>query len=276
MCNFDAQLNARPLRPPCRVHPYGMLTAAALAGVLLSSYASATVLRFDETRNSAAGNPVVATFGGADLQTDYGDRVSAGSMPVPGGTFTYGNSGEGFTPNVTLDAFAANANQINSRVSLWGNGYGDLVNVLFGDQNTGSFTVQLTADAGFEVRLFHFDLAGFGNRDFTINEVRVTDGTGALFSQLDVLVEGDLTGPRHTAFDFASPLAAQVLNIVIDYSNLAGNAQDNIGIDNIRFGQDPAGVDPPPPPPDSVPEPGTALLAAMALLAALARKRRRA
>lgn len=41
------------------------------------------------------------------------------------------------------------------------------------------------------------------------------------------------------AFDFANPLSAQQLLIEINFSNLARGMQDNIGIDNIRFGQTP-------------------------------------
>lgn len=240
----------------------------AVSALALSAIpARATILTFDQTRLSSAGNPVVPTFGGGDVQPDYGDRVTGTSMPVAGGTFTYGDGGEGFTPNVVMDAFAATANPINSRVSLWDNGYGNLVNVLFGDQNSDSFTVQLTADSGFKSTLFQFDLASFGNRDFTIDEVRVTDGFATLFSQTDVLIAGSLNGPRRTSFNFAAPLTAALLNIEIDYSNLAGNAQDNIGIDNIRFGQDPAGVSPPPPP-GNVPEPSALLLVLAALAGA--------
>jgi hypothetical protein len=57
------------------------------------------------------------------------------------------------------------------------------------------------------------------------------------------------------------------LLIEIDYSNLAGGQQDNIGIDNIRFGQNPPATAPP------IPEPSTLLLGAGGL-AAVALKRR--
>ena len=53
------------------------------------------------------------------------------------------------------------------------------------------------------------------------------------------MVEGDFSGSRHTAFDFATPLSANQLQIRIDVANLGAGMQDNIGIDNIRFGQNP-------------------------------------
>ena len=130
-------------------------------------------------------------------------------------------------------------------------GYGDLENVLFGANNSISLNVQLTADAGFDVQLYHFDLAGYLRADYTIAGVRVLSGEQTLFSSDDVLVEGNVTGVQHTSFDFATPLAAPQLLINIDYSNLAGSQQDNIGIDNIRFGQNP---------PAEIPEPATWLL----------------
>ncbi len=72
-----------------------------------------------------------------------------------------------------------------------------------------------------------------------------------MFSSDNVLVEGNATGDQHTSFDFATPLTAPQLLITIDYSNLVGSQQDNIGIDNIRFGQNP---------PAEIPEPATWLL----------------
>ena len=98
-------------------------------------------------------------------------------------------------------------------------------------------------------------------------------GGNALFSQNNVLVQGDFTGPRHTAFDFTTPLSGSQLLIAIDYGNLAGGQQDNIGIDNIRFGQNPPAVLPPPPP-NGVAEPSSLLLFAAGVGALLIRRRR--
>ena len=119
--------------------------------------------------------------------------------------------------------------------------------MLFGDNNSMGLNVRFTADPGYLVQLYGFDLGGWANTDYTINSVSVFAGGSALFSQNDVLVQGDSTGPGHTAFDFTTPLSGAELLIAIDYGNLAGGQQDNIGIDNIRFGQDPPAVLPPPP-----------------------------
>ena len=74
--------------------------------------------------------------------------------------FTYGNEGEGFTFNVVADYFSVTS------VSLWTIQYGDLNNVLYadaplsGNQSANTLNEMLTADAGFAVQLYHFDLAG--------------------------------------------------------------------------------------------------------------------
>lgn len=226
------------------------------AGVLLLIFvavspAHATILTFDETRDSTT--LVVPTFGGSRVQDDYGDRVTGSSVTVPGGTFTYGEAGEGFTPNVVLDVYGGSATQGNPAAGLWGTAYGDLTNVVLGNQGSGTLNVRLIADTGFDVRLFGFDLAGWPNSDWTVARVEVLSGATSLFSAANVLVEGDFSGPRHTSFAFASPLVGPEILIQVDYSNLAFGEQDNIGIDNVRLGQNP------------IPEPGTLGLLALGL-----------
>lgn len=208
------------------------LTFMALI-VCLASTANASILTFDQIRQVGV---VVPTISGNDLEDDYGDRITGSPMNVPGGQFTYGNGGEGFTPNITANFFAGNGTSL----SLWRDRYGDLTNVAFGNNLSVSLNVQLTADPGYTVDLYHFDLAGWSLTDYTINAVRVISDTGTIFSQDNVLVQGaNDGGPMHTAFDFVSPLSGSQLTIQIDHGNLAVGTQDNIGIDNIRFGQNP-------------------------------------
>ena len=226
----------------------------------------ATVLIFDQARN-ATGAEVVEVSAGATVPQAYGDGVSGSPMNVSGGQFTYGEQGEGFTPNVVVDYFAG----AGGPVSLWTTAYGDLENVLYANATSGapgSLNLRLTADSGYEVLLYGFDLAGWSNADYTIDGVHVSGASGDLFSETDLLVQGNFDGPRHTTFDFATPLSANELLITIDFSNVAAGQQDNIGLDNIRFGQDPAGVqDPDPPgPPLGVPLPSAPLLLGAGLL----------
>ena len=238
---------------------------AALAGGGFATPARATILVFDQIRLSSGD--LAPTISGNAVPQDYGDRASGLSVGAPGGAFTYGEAGEGFTPNVIVDYFTT----VNAPgVSLWQDSYGDLTNVLFGNQNSVSLNVQLTADPGFLVELYDFDLGGWPMADYAIAGVRVLSGATDLFSLSDVVVEGDLAGPPHASFDFMSPLIGQQLLIQVDYSNLSGSQQDNIGIDNIRFGQDL-----PPPDPEPVPEPSTFWLFGAALAAAVALRRRR-
>ena len=244
----------------------GTTASRLLLLVLLSSglpaTGRATILLFDQIR---VGGSIVPTISGNSLPQDYGDNATGPSVSAPGGSFTYGEAGEGFTPNVVADYFTT-ANSPGS--SLWADSYGDLTNVLFGNQNSLSMNILLTADAGFDVLLYGFDLGGWPNADFTINAVSVFAGMTPLFSQSNVLVQGDAVGPGHTVFDFGSALVGNSLLIQIDYSNLLGGQQDNIGIDNIRFGQDPL-------PQATVPEPSTLWLLLSGAIAAMAVSRRR-
>lgn len=226
--------------------------------------AEATVLLFDQQRDAATRSLVVPTMSGGSLPADYGDNVSAAAMLVPGGFFSYGDGGEGFTPDITVDIFSDAATPTNPGTSLFQTGYGDLVNVVFGDGpgiEGASLNVLLTAAPGHVVDLHAFDLAGFPNADYVIAGVEVRAGRSTLFSEADVLVQGDPVGPRHTTFAFARPLSAPEILLRVDVSNLNAKLQDNVGIDSIRFGQ-------------SVPEPGTAMLLLCGLaVSALACKR---
>jgi hypothetical protein len=239
-------------------------TAASLA-LLAASPAAATILLFDQERDAVSQKTVQPTSSGGRLPGDYGDNATGAVTAVPGGSFTYGDGGEGFTADVSLEIYG-DGGPGDPRVSLWQNGYGDLVNVIFGEgpgtAGSSTLSVLFTAAPGYVVDLYGFDLAGFGS-DYTIAGVEVLAGAVSLFSASDVLVQGDSSGPGHTTFDFATPRSAPELLLRLDLSNLAAGIQDNIGLDNLRFGQTPP----------RVPEPTTGGLL-LAGLAALGHRRR--
>lgn len=235
-----------------RVYLYQLLPCSTLLllSLFLAPTAQATILLFDQMRSVGA---IVPTISGNDVPQDYGDRVTGTTQSVADGTFTYGQAGEGFTPNIVVEYLSTSATGGND-VSLWQDNYGDLTNIIFGNQNSNTLGVRLTADAGYSAVLHGFDLAGYSNADYTIAAVRVLAGPTELFAQSNVLVEGDFMGPRHTTFKFDPALSAAELHLEIDYRNLAAGQRDNIGLDNLRFSQDPPGI----------PEPATHLLAILA------------
>ena len=249
----------------------GAALVVLTATVGLSRPAAATILTFDQIR---LGGTVVPTISGNDVPDGYGDRVTGPTVAVPGGEFTYGEAGEGFTPGVDVTYLAEVPVLRTSNVALWQGGYGTLENVLFPGERTGALQIEFQAAPGVDVLLYGFDLAGWPQRDYRIDAVRVGTASEVLFSERNVLVHGAVGGPGRTSFAFTTPLAARFLVINIDYSNLDGEQHDNIGIDNIRFGQTP--------PPDDggetpvpVPEPSSLALCGIAVTAWAARRRTR-
>jgi hypothetical protein len=212
----------------------------------------ATILTFDQDLPNDPTNDF------APVPQVYGDSVPGS----PQGGFTYGNGGEGFTPHVAT-AYGPGGN-----VRMWTAGYGDLTNVIYQQDDTPTgrtLDLTLTAAPGYDVRLYSFDMAGFGFTDRSINAVQVLDGaSNTLFTCTSCFIDGTA---GHTAFSFSTPLTSQVLRIHFDASNL-GSGSDNIGLDNVRFGEQAA----------AVPEPASLVLvgAGFGLAAArLGRRRRR-
>lgn len=230
-----------------------LLLSAALTA-LAATPASATVLTFD-IDNTKPNNSLA-------MSQAYGDRVTA---TVQDGA-TYGVGAEGFTSNVLASYSGGTAGSL----IRWTTGYGDLVNVLENEVDGGSvLEVTLTADAGYQVNLFGFDLGGWPQSDYTLPGLQVIDGaSNVLFSQANVLVQGNGVGPRHTTFDFGAGLTGQSLTLRLNLAGLNNNS-DNIGLDNVRFGQSGAPV-------GGVPEPTSwALMIAGFAGAGAALRRRR-
>lgn len=243
---------------------------AALGAALVASSASATVLTFD--------------FGGVNgtsINNNYGDRVGDPNQFVPPG-WTYGPEC-GITPNVLVDYKPGLRLGANNSPADPTRVFGDLTNVLYRDRNDPGFTpgfieINLSADNGFAVQLFSFDMAAVVNtvtgaqEDLPARSIQVLDGsTGAEMFRIDydinnppsTLIPG--TFPlRHRTFDFsAAPLTAQFIRIRIDLTQLitiGGSKVDRVGIDNIKFGQ--------------IPTPGAAALLVGALGVVGLRRRR--
>lgn len=186
------------------------------------------------------------------IPQDLGDRVTA----AIDGDFSYGTD-HGFTPNVVVDWNTGPAPDLDGFAVYWGPDFGDLTGVIEAESEPNGLQFTLTADAGHLVQLHGFDMAGWPSTNYTINAVRVRDGNdNILFEQLNATILG--AGPSHSSFDFAQPLTAQVIKIEWDSTNLGGNS-DNIGMDNIAFGQ-------------IVPEPASIALITVGTLVALRRR----
>ncbi len=202
---------------------FGVLAGSAL--VMMSGLAMGTELTFTI---DGIGN-----FDG--MPDDYGDRV----VMLDDGIFHYDEHGEGFTPNIEVDY--PNTNGISP--SWWGTGYGDLVGIYFENADgNGQGEIVLTADYGYEVVLYGFDMSAYSNAfssDPTINAVRVMGCSDTpLFEELDAVI----SETTHTSYDFAQPLRAREIRIQFDTANL-GNLSDDIAFDNILFGQSSVGVE---------------------------------
>lgn len=212
------------------MRPTLMFLVTLFVLVLLTlNYSQATVLTFD------------AVTGGPAWSQDMGDRVVAAAQDG----FMYGTD-HGFTPNIEIE-WQTGEGSVGSGVIPWNSNFGDLINVIEAEPEPNGTQFSIIADPGYVVELHSFDMAGWNQADYTINAVRVRDGDdNILFEIVDAMIAG--SGPNHTDFDFPQPLTASVIKIEWDSNNL-GQSSDNIGMDNVAFGQS-----------EAVPEPSTCLL----------------
>ena len=190
--------------------------AATAAMVLSAGGAHATILTF---QNMGVAN-------GQPINQSYGDGVN-GPSNIYG---TYGLGSEGYTPNVTV--------QYDTDARYWSTGYNPLVDILYDVEPNGQgpLTITLTANTGYEAVLYGFDLGAWatGGPSYFPVDVRVTDGFNILYNS----VNNTITNGTTSFFAFNAPLASQTLSIIIDQTGLTpANIRDNIGIDNVRFGQ---------------------------------------
>lgn len=237
------------------IHSMSTRTALAAVALLAASAADATILTFD---------PVGGVTNFEVIAQDYGDNVTM--SPDANGN-SYGFGSEGATPNVTL-AYGTPGED----PSLWTTGYGNLTNVHFNDTDGDTtFTTRFTAGTGFLVDLYSFDIASFLPGGQTIRGLSVTDAATA--TTLYSVGSTFITGTTRNSFDFsANPLSGADLLLVIDLTGLGG-ASDDIGLDNIRFGQSAIVT----PPTGGVPEPTTwaMMIGGMGMVGSALRRRER-
>lgn len=202
---------------------YRHALASTLLAFLTVASVQATVLTYDLTPT-----PDVTDMTPDPIPADYGDRVTSTSMAGGSGTYGYANFGEGFSPDVVAD---------HGNAEFWDAGYGDLTNVAYAPD--GMFSLRLTADPGFHVMLFSFELAAFGT-DQSVDSITVfVDGVQAFAASGSEL---DVSSTGHNTFNqsnFGGVLEGQ--EIVISFQNGVGTPDaPNVGIDNVQFVPEPS------------------------------------
>jgi hypothetical protein len=201
---------------------YAVLAAGAIGSMPRASHA--TRLIFEQSNGFALNS----TYLDSNLNPNYGDRVTAAQQDGYNYDLTAGP-----TPGIV----ARYGTGTTSDFSGWPGDYGDLVNVIYLNALPKVVDLKFTADPGFAVGLQSFQMAGWSHADYTINSVKVLDQSNTeLYSQSNVLVQGNAVGPPHTDFVFGSPLIGQSITIRIDATNLGGSFQ-NIGLDNVLISQ---------------------------------------
>ena len=155
------------------------------------------------------------------VPADYGDNITTGIQ----GSYKYGLAG-GATPNVTV-SYSPGAN-----IYTFGPSYGNLASVIYTNGSGGNFTITFTAEAGYEVRLTSFNLAGYQEGARTLGSVTVSNGTNT-YTQNNLTHDGSESS---TAVDFSGGLTAAIGEVVT--LSFTG-ASDLIGFSDFQFSQVP-------------------------------------
>jgi hypothetical protein len=262
---------------------FATLTAIALS-VALPSAVRATVLTMQGEVSASAnasappagGNTYGPLGNGSTIVTEYGDRVSGPTQTdVPTAdfgappywyNFTYGNNGEGYTPNVVVDKkvhFVSN-NVLNTSTATrsW-TAAGDRALIAYPATDSravgGKWFWTFTADPGYLVKLHSLDFVRFASAplDSTVNVYAGNDPQmlGALLYTSGTL---SVTNVAQTI----SPNKVEP-SLTLEFVLPIGEPLFNWAADNIVISQ------------QLVPEPASASLAGAGLIAALHGVRRR-
>ncbi|VGO17039.1 hypothetical protein PDESU_05633 [Pontiella desulfatans] len=196
-----------------------LLTALA---VLACGTASATILTFDAGVSNYELMP-----------QDYGDNVTSTNM----GAYSYGEAGEGFTPNVTVEYIG-----VGDGLHYWHNSYGDLIGVLENEDDGERWTiVHFEAETAHQVTLHSLDMGIYGTGLIPIDSMTITNESGAVpFQQNNMAIDGSTSG--HTNINFGA-VTGQSLTLILDLQTAAATSDnDTIGLDNIIISEswDPA------------------------------------
>ena len=214
----------------------------AVAICLTSSSNADVILTFDQS----------GIFDTMGVDQAYGDRVIASPDSAGHSYDIIAGNGLGLTPNVEVDYIAGEP-------KLWTTGYGDLTNVFYDEIDfSTSFEIEFSADPGFEVGIFGFEMAAFGAGE-TLPGIEILDGDNTILWSVGPTF---ITGSDHNSFDTGG-VFAESLTITVDLTGLGGSS-DNIGIDNVHFGQRLA----------AVPEPSGAVVLVGGVVGLLFRRRR--
>ena len=177
---------------------------------------------------SATTNASILTFDGfsGEIPDDYGDRITTTADSVTG--YEYG-MGNGFTPNITVGYFPDPVASGGQPFGRFPSGYGDLVNALgHGNYNVPGEVV-LTPDAGFQVMLNSFDIAGWTTGTY-VSQIRVLNQSDTILFDSGVIDINSSSTPRHLTFPSESIVSSEPLRIEI-------HDLGNLGLDNVNFDQ---------------------------------------
>ena len=191
-------------------------------GVLAYGTASATILTFD----AGVGNYEL-------MPQDYGDNVTGTNM----GAYSYGEAGEGFTPNVTVEYIG-----VGDGLHYWHNSYGDLIGVLENEDDGERWTiVHFEAETAHQVTLHSLDMGIYGTGLIPIDSMTITNESGAvLFQRNNMAIDGSTSS--HTNINFGAG-TGQSLTLILDLQTAAATGDnDSIGLDNMIISEswDPA------------------------------------
>lgn len=182
-------------------------------------------IQFGQVQTPTHTGGVVLTFDGhpgGSMNQSYGDRITS----LTNGTFVYGWGGS-FTPNVVVDYVGIAGNT----VQWWGSGYSDLQNVIW--SAAAAYSVNLTADPGYQVVLRGFDLGNFYGAS-VLSSLRVEDGSGnILFSRPNLQVP--VSTVPHLDYVFPTGLRASQLKVIVDVGFINSGLY---ALDNIYFSQE--------------------------------------